>query len=71
MDGITALLLLLLGAVVYLIYKVNRLEDLVSGGGRHRRRPAGDSKVIPILKEHIEPGPFKPEQQPKPPEPEA
>lgn len=61
-DATQILLLLLLGAVAYLIVKVNRLEQLVRDGGKARRRlaePAGEGKVISILKENIEPGPFK------------
>jgi hypothetical protein len=51
-------------ALLYLIYKVNRLERLLEGKSRLRSaRPAGDPKIIPILKDHIEPGPFKPEKE--------
>lgn len=60
MLGGQALTVLLLTAVAYLIYKVHRLERLLDEG-RTRRRASleGDGKVIPILKENIEPGPFK------------
>lgn len=56
--------LLLLG-VGYLIFKVNKLERMLDGGARRRtiRVPGGDGKVIPILKEQIEPGPFKPDRK--------
>jgi hypothetical protein len=54
---------LLLAAVLYLIYKVNRLERLLEAKSARReaRRQAGagDPKIIPILKSDIEPGPFK------------
>lgn len=61
-SPIEVLMLLGLG---YLMYKVNKLERMLDGGARRRtiRVPQGDGKVIPILKEQIEPGPFKPEQQ--------
>ncbi|MDF2631230.1 MAG: hypothetical protein K0R39_5061 [Symbiobacteriaceae bacterium] len=58
--------LLLLG-LLYLMYKVNKLERMLEGGAAKRRpvrvAPQGDGKVIPILKEQIEPGPFKPERK--------
>jgi hypothetical protein len=53
---------LLLVAVAYLIYKVTRLERLLESrfARREARHPADvDGKVIPILKDEIEPGPFK------------
>lgn len=51
---------LLAAAVGYLFIRVNRLEQMLDA----RRRPArtvksGNPKVIPILKDEIEPGPFK------------
>ncbi|HWI62582.1 MAG TPA: hypothetical protein VNT75_12125 [Symbiobacteriaceae bacterium] len=59
-------LLLLLG-LGYLMYKVNKLERMLEGGATVRRKPVrtadGDGKVIPILKDKIEPGPFKPERK--------
>ncbi len=60
--------MLLLAAVAYLIYKVHRLERMLEGGRVRRRAPEGDGKVIPILKDRIEPGPFKPGSRPKDPE---
>ena len=64
-SPIEVLLLLGLG---YLMYKVNKLERMLEGGAGTRRKavrvaPQGDGKVIPILKEQIEPGPFKPERK--------
>lgn len=56
--------ILLLAAVVYLIYRVHRLEDRLGGRSGMRRtvvRTADGGKIIPILKDRIEPGPFKPE----------
>ena len=55
------LILLLLLAVAYLIYKVHRLEMLLMSGARPRRQRVGPNgqRIIPILKEHIEPGPFR------------
>lgn len=63
---------LLVAAVLYLIYKVNRLERLLEGRSSARRAPArsGDGKVIPILKDQIEPGPFKKGNEQHPPESE-
>lgn len=67
MDGVQTLLVGLLAAVIYLIYKVNRLERLLEGRSGARRvvtRPGGaNGKIIPILKEQIEPGPFKPDKE--------
>jgi hypothetical protein len=61
MQQISPIILLLLVMVGYLIYKVHRLEGLLSGrpkvGVRTSRRQSG--KVIPILKEDLEPGPFQ------------
>ncbi|HLN65589.1 MAG TPA: hypothetical protein VK464_29030 [Symbiobacteriaceae bacterium] len=58
---------LLLGGLAYLIYRVHRLEKALEGrsGRRATVRTAGGGKVIPILKEHIEPGPFKSEPDPE------
>lgn len=55
-----AIVALLAAAVLYLYVRVSRLEQLVG----ERRRPVRtgvprNTKVIPILKEEIEPGPFK------------
>ncbi|HYG60268.1 MAG TPA: hypothetical protein VD902_19540 [Symbiobacteriaceae bacterium] len=61
MSGMQALLAGLVMAVVYLLYKVNRLERRLEGrrsGIRTVSMPGGQ-KVVPILKENIEPGPFK------------
>jgi hypothetical protein len=52
------LLLGLLLAVGYLTYRVHRLERALLQRGRVRRS-TGDGKVVPLLKENIEPGPFK------------
>lgn len=68
--GGQALTVLLLVAVAYLIVKVHRLERLLDEGGKLRRRaPEGDGKVIPILKDRIEPGPFRAGNRPKEPQP--
>ena len=58
---------LLLGGLAYLIYRVHRLEKALEGRSNRRAvvRTAGGGKVIPILKEHIEPGPFKGEPDPE------
>jgi|GEM_PF-2792130 len=54
-----------LATVVYLLVRVGRLERMLGDRTRSRRQgdpgPAGDGKIIPILKDHIEPGPFKPQ----------
>lgn len=57
------------GAIIYLIYRVHRLEQMLNGGrsARRERGGNGDSKVIPLLKEHLPPGPFK--GKPNPPDP--
>lgn len=57
--------ILLLVGMGYLIYKVNKVERMLEARGRGRtiRVGQGDGKVIPILKEEIEPGPFKPEKE--------
>lgn len=66
-DTLPLLLLTLLAAVGYLIYRISRLERLVDEITHPRRRPTGNGKVIPILKEQIEPGPFRTEtEEPKP-----
>lgn len=58
---------LLLGGLAYLIYRVHRLEKALErrSGRRAPIRMPGGGKVIPILKEHIEPGPFKSEPDPE------
>lgn len=56
------LIFLLLVAVAYLYFKVRQLERALNERPRERvrtARPADNRKVIPILKEEIEPGPFK------------
>ena len=68
MAGLTILVLFQTGAIIYLIYRVHRLEQMLGGGGRPVRRGHagdGDRKVIPLLKEDISPGPFK--GKPSPP----
>lgn len=50
------------GAIIYLIYRVNRLEQALGGGQRPARRPTppkGERKVIPLIRDNLEPGPFK------------
>lgn len=64
MDDVRLLLLLQLVAILYLIYRVHRLEQATgTGGGRPVRRAGrGESggKVVPLLKDDIPPGPFRP-----------
>ncbi|HEY3368793.1 MAG TPA: hypothetical protein VGK74_27365 [Symbiobacteriaceae bacterium] len=58
--GTTFLSVLLLVGMAYLIYRVDRLEKQVRGRSRRasvRVGPNGE-KIIPILKDDIEPGPF-------------
>lgn len=72
MAGLTVLVLIQTGAIIYLIYRFHRLEQTLSTGGRPvRRGNAGDGerKVIPLLKEQIVPGPFKGKPNPPPSEP--
>ncbi|MFZ5817596.1 MAG: hypothetical protein ACOY93_20240 [Bacillota bacterium] len=63
MAGLTLLVLVQTGLLLYLLYRVHRLEQWLSQGGRPWRRgqpPAdGGRKVIPLLKQQIPPGPFK------------
>lgn len=71
MAGLTLLVLLQTGAIIYLIYRVHRLEQIM-GGGRPGRRPNsgdGERKVIPLLREHLPPGPFKGKKEPTPTDP--
>jgi hypothetical protein len=58
---------LLLGGLAYLIYRVHRLEKTLAGRGARRvaTRSHSGGKVIPILKDQIEPGPFKPDPEKK------
>ncbi len=55
------LLLLLTVAVAVLFVKVQRLERMLEARNRNRSkaRSSVNPKVIPLLKENIEPGPFK------------
>ncbi|HYF95127.1 MAG TPA: hypothetical protein VD969_23200 [Symbiobacteriaceae bacterium] len=57
-------LLMLLG-LGFVAFKVMKLERMLESGARRKplRLHGGDPKVIPILKEHIEPGPFKPDKK--------
>ncbi|HWI53338.1 MAG TPA: hypothetical protein VNT01_14440 [Symbiobacteriaceae bacterium] len=63
--NISPIEVLLLVGMGYLMYKLNKLERMLEGKARGRaiRVPQGDGKVIPILKEQIEPGPFKPDRE--------
>lgn len=73
MAGLTWLLLLQTGAIIYLIYKVHRLEQTIGGGNRPTRRSNpgdGERKVIPLLRENLAPGPFK-GKNPPPSDPKA
>lgn len=69
----TSILVALVIAVGYLIYRVDRLERRLESGGKLRRtsRAPGDGKVIPILKDNIEPGPFKQGKQRRDPAPDS
>ncbi|MFZ5822766.1 MAG: hypothetical protein ACOY94_00240 [Bacillota bacterium] len=73
MAGLTLLVLFQTGAIIYLVYRVNRLEQMLNVGARPARRGkagSGEHKVIPLLKEHIAPGPFRGKSNPPPSEPE-
>jgi len=62
-ETLRLLVLLQFFAVLYLIYRVHRLEQLVSGRMRAPRpnhRGGRSGKVVPLLKEDIPPGPFSP-----------
>lgn len=67
MGGETNQLLLLLllvnvAGLGYLAWRVTRLEHLLANDPRFRRKRSPQrGKVVPILKDHIEPGPFKPD----------
>lgn len=67
MDANTNDLLLLLLAVTvaglgYLTWRVVRLERLLANDPRFRRKLSPQrGKVVSILKDDIEPGPFKPD----------
>lgn len=61
METLRLLVLLLFVAVLYLIYRVHRLEQLLSGRmpmPRLNRRGGRPGKVVPLLREDIPPGPF-------------
>ncbi len=63
METLRLLVLLLLAAVLYLIYRVHRLEQLLSGRIRTPRpnhRGGRSGKVVPLLRDDIPPGPFSP-----------
>jgi hypothetical protein len=60
-DLLFLLLVLNVAGLGYLIWRVGRIERMLANDPRLRKgltRQRG--KVIPILKEQIEPGPFKP-----------
>lgn len=72
MAGLTLLMLLQMSGILYLIYRVHRLEQRLGQEGRPLRRGAsgdGDSKVIPLLKDQIPPGPFRGKPNPPPSDP--
>jgi hypothetical protein len=61
-DLLLLLLVLHVAGLGYLIWRVGRIERLLASDPKLRKglsRQRG--KVIPILKEQIEPGPFKPD----------
>jgi len=62
METLQLLMLLQLAAVLYLIYRVRRLEQALGGRTRVTRRTeagSGAGKVVPLLKDDIPPGPFR------------
>ncbi|MBP2018170.1 hypothetical protein J2Z79_001569 [Symbiobacterium terraclitae] len=64
METLQVLVLLQLAAVLYLIYRVHRLEQSLGGRARGSRRSdpgSGSGKVVPLLKDNIPPGPFRPD----------
>lgn len=71
MAGLTLLALVQTGAIIYLIYRVHRLEQIIGGGRPGRRANPGDGerKVIPLLKAHVAPGPFQGKEAPPPTDP--
>lgn len=63
MDDVRLLLLLQFVAILYLVYRVHRLEQAMGSGSRTPRRASRSEscgKVVPLLKEEIPPGPFRP-----------
>jgi len=61
LAGLTWFMLLQTVAILYLIYRVHRLEERIGTGGRPARRTPsteGDSKVIPLLRDRVPVGPF-------------
>lgn len=61
-DLILILLVLALAGISYLTYRLARLERLLANDPRFRRRLSPQrGKVVSILKDDIEPGPFKPD----------
>lgn len=71
-NTLALLLLINVGALVYLVYKVNRLERLLEEGRPHRQSGSrGKGKVVPLLKENIEPGPFRKKKDPDEPGPRS
>lgn len=64
-EGLIGLSLLQTALLVYLLYRVIRLERMV--GSRPLRRGGsakGEGRVIPLLRDGIEPGPFKTHRDP-------
>ncbi|WP_374712255.1 hypothetical protein [Symbiobacterium terraclitae] len=66
METLQVLVLLQMAAVLYLIYRVHRLEQSLGGRARGSRRSdpgrgSGSGKVVPLLKDDIPPGPFRPD----------
>lgn len=62
METLQLLMLLQLAAVLYLIYRVHRLEQALGGRIRAPRRTdpgSGPGKVVPLLRDDIPPGPFR------------
>ncbi|MBY6274961.1 hypothetical protein [Symbiobacterium thermophilum] len=64
METLRLLLLLQFAALLYLIYRVHRLEQLVNGRirttPRLTQRSGRAGKVVPLLRDDIPPGPFSP-----------
>lgn len=61
-DLLLLLLVLTAAGFGYLIWRVARLERLLANDPRFRRRLTPQrGKVVSILKDDIEPGPFKPD----------
>ncbi|MEW8978079.1 MAG: hypothetical protein AB2385_06705 [Symbiobacterium sp.] len=69
METLQFLVLVQLVAVLYLIYRVHRLEQALSARERLSRssgRGTRRGKVVPLLKEDIPPGPFRRSPDPPP-----